>query len=39
MKGSKVSNGLMFEEKVTEIVGLYIDPQDRAVVLCIDETF
>jgi transposase len=27
----------MFEEKVTEIVGLYLDPPDRAVVLCVDE--
>ena len=28
----------MFEEKVTEIVGLYLDPPERAVVLCVDET-
>ena len=27
----------MFEEKVTEIVGLYLDPPERAVVLCVDE--
>ena len=27
----------MFEEKVTEIVGLYLDLPDRAVVLCVDE--
>ena len=27
----------MFEEKITEIVGLYLDPPDRAVVLCVDE--
>ena len=33
----KVSNDPMFEEKVTDIVGLYLDPPDRAVVLCIDE--
>ena len=37
VKGFKVSNDPMFEEKVTEIVGLYLDPQDRAVVLCVDE--
>ena len=37
MKGFKVSNAPMFEEKVTEIVGLYLDPPDRAVVLCVDE--
>lgn len=36
-KGFKVSNDLLFEEKVTEIVGLYLDPPDRAVVLCVDE--
>ena len=34
-KGFKVSNDPMFEEKVTEIVGLYLDPPDRAVVLCV----
>lgn len=33
----KVSNDPMFEEKVTDIVGLYLDPPDRAVVLCVDE--
>jgi transposase len=33
----KVSNDPMFEAKVTEIVGLYLDPPDRAVVLCVDE--
>jgi transposase len=33
----KVSNDPMFEDKVTEIVGLYLDPPDRAVVLCVDE--
>jgi transposase len=36
-KGFKVSNDPMFEEKVTEIVGLSLDPPDRAVVLCVDE--
>lgn len=35
---SKVSNAPMFEEKVTEIVGLSLDPPDRKVVLCVDET-
>ena len=37
VKGFKVSNDPMFEAKVTEIVGLYLDPPDRAVVLCVDE--
>jgi transposase len=34
-KGFKVSNDPLFEEKVTDIVGLYLDPPDRAVVLCV----
>ena len=34
----KVSSDPLFEEKVTEIVGLYLDPPDRAVVLCVDES-
>jgi transposase len=37
VKGFKVSNDPLFEEKVTDIVGLYLDPPDRAVVLCVDE--
>jgi len=37
IRGFKVSNDPMFEEKVTEIVGLYLDPPERAVVLCVDE--
>ena len=36
-KGFKVSNDTLFEEKVTDIVGLYLNPPDRAVVLCVDE--
>ena len=36
-RGFKVSNDPMFEGQVTEIVGLYLDPPDRAVVLCVDE--
>mgnify|MGYP002628090245 FL=1 len=36
-KGFKISNDPMVEEKVTDIVGLYLDPPDRAVVLCVDE--
>lgn len=37
MKGFKVSNAPLFEEKATESVGLYLDPPERAVVLCVDE--
>ena len=36
-RGFKVSNDPLFEEKVTEIVGLYLNPPDCAVVLCVDE--
>jgi hypothetical protein len=36
-QGFKVSNDPMFEEKVADIAGLYLDPQDRAVVLCVDK--
>jgi len=36
-KQFKVSNDPMFEEKVADIVGLYLDPPERAVVLCVDE--
>jgi transposase len=36
-KGFKDSNDPAFEEKVTDIVGLYLDPPERAVVLCVDE--
>lgn len=35
MKGFKVSNDPMFEAKVTGIVGLHLDPPERAVVLCV----
>lgn len=35
--GFKVSSDPMFEEKITEIAGLYLDPPERAVVLCVDE--
>ena len=33
----KVSNDPLFEEKVTDIVGLYMSPPDKALVLCVDE--
>ncbi len=33
----KVSNDPMFEEKVADVVGLYMNPPDKAMVLCIDE--
>lgn len=33
----KLSNDPHFEEKVTDVVGLYMNPPDRALVLCVDE--
>src|SRR5438045_9758609 len=33
----KLSNDPQFEEKVRDIVGLYLDPPERALVLCVDE--
>src|SRR5665811_108654 len=33
----KLSKDPLFVEKVRDIVGLYLDPPDRAVVLCVDE--
>ncbi len=36
-KTFKVSNDPHFEEKLCDVVGLYLNPPDNAVVLCIDE--
>ena len=33
----KLSSDPLFIEKVRDIVGLYINPPDRALVLCVDE--
>lgn len=33
----KLSKDPMFIEKVRDIVGLYLDPPDKAMVLCVDE--
>src|SRR5262249_20800467 len=32
-----VSNDPQFEEKIVDVVGLYMNPPDRAMVLCVDE--
>lgn len=37
IKTFKISNDPNFVEKVKEIVGLYLNPPDKAMVLCIDE--
>lgn len=33
----KLSNDPLFIEKVRDVVGLYLDPPERALVLCVDE--
>jgi transposase len=33
----KLSNDARFEEKLIDVVGLYLNPPDRAVVLAVDE--
>ena len=33
----KLSNDPAFEEKLADVVGLYLDPPEQAVVLCMDE--
>ena len=35
VKRFKISNDPQFEEKVTDVVGLYMNPPDRALVLCV----
>lgn len=36
-KHFKLSNDPFFVEKVRDIVGLYLNPPDKALVLCVDE--
>ena len=33
----KLSNDKRFEEKFWDVIGLYLDPPERALVLCCDE--
>jgi transposase len=33
----KLSNDPYFDEKVRDVVGLYLNPPDQALVLCVDE--
>jgi transposase len=37
VKTFKISNDRSFEEKLIDVVGLYLNPPDQAVVLCVDE--
>ncbi len=37
VKTFKLSNDKRFEEKLVDIVGLYLNPPENAIVLCMDE--
>jgi transposase len=37
VEGFKLSKDPMFVEKVRDIVGLYLNPPEKAIVLCVDE--
>lgn len=37
LKNFKLSKDKHFEEKLTDVVGVYLNPPDKAVVLCVDE--
>lgn len=37
LKTFKISNDPQFAEKVIDVVGLYLNPPDKAMVLCVDE--
>ncbi len=36
-RGFKLSRDKHFVEKLTDVVGLYLNPPDKALVLCVDE--
>jgi hypothetical protein len=37
LKTFKLSNDKRFEEKLVDVVGLYLNPPENAIVLCMDE--
>ena len=37
VKTFKLSRDKQFLEKLTDVVGLYLNPPDKALVLCVDE--
>lgn len=37
VRNFKLSRDKQFVEKLTDVVGLYLNPPDRALVLCVDE--
>ena len=36
--GFKMSNDPLFVDKTYDVVGLYLNPPESAVVLCVDES-
>jgi hypothetical protein len=37
VRSFKLSNDPRFSEKLTDVVGLYLNPPENAIVLCMDE--
>ena len=37
VRSFKVSNNPKFRDKLVDVVGLYLDPPEKAIVLCVDE--
>lgn len=37
LRGFKISNDPQFADKLVDVVGLYLDPPEKAIVLCVDE--
>ena len=37
VRSFKLSNDPLFTEKLTDVVGLYLNPPEKALVLCVDE--
>jgi transposase len=37
VRTSKLSGDPLFTEKLTDVVGLYLNPPEKALVLCVDE--
>ena len=37
VKTFKLSNDQRFEEKLVDVVGLYLNPPEHGIVLCVDE--
>lgn len=37
VKTFKLSNDPRFDEKLIDVVGLYLNPPEQAIVLCMDE--